>query len=83
MATASRREDVNDEVHIVHEEPIAMGITFDVIRLDTGLAKSLFDRLRDSLQLPFGVPRTQQEEIREACQLAQVQHNDVTGFFRK
>ena len=72
-----RREDVDDEVEVVHQDPLGAVVALDVRRPHLRGAQRLLDGVGDRLHLPRVLSGAQHEEVGERRRVAQVEHDDV------
>src|SRR5215217_6969669 len=73
-----RREDVDDDVEVVHQDPARLREALDAARQQAVLLlEALMDAVVDGLRLAVGVARADDEEVRVAEHAAEVELGDV------
>src|SRR3954468_5053487 len=73
-----RREDVDDDVEVVHEDPARLADALDAARQQAlVLLEAQVDAVVDGLRLTVGRAGDDDEEVGVARHLAQVEHDDV------
>src|SRR5262245_58372312 len=75
--TGPRGEDVDDEIHIVDQNPIAFAMTFRVQRSHALLAEFFVDGFCDRLIVTSGRPRTDHKVIGEGAYAGEFENCDV------
>jgi hypothetical protein len=75
-----RLEDVNDEVHVVQEDPAALSFALSSERLDLSARQSVFDLLGDGPDLTIRLAATDQEVVRNLEQAGHVEDDDPLGL---
>ena len=75
-----RGENVDDEVDIVEEYPLAFGLSFDVQGAHTLFFKGFFDVFRNCLVVARRCPGADEEIIGERADLAKFDHDRVQRF---
>jgi len=79
---ALRRENMDDEVHVVGEHPAGRRIPLEVDGLASDpLPDAAFHGVHDGAAAALASGGRDHEEIREPGETAQVEHHDVFGFF--
>src|SRR5215211_2627898 len=76
-----RREDVDDHVEVVHQDPARLGEALDAAREDSvPLLEAEVDAVVDRLGLAIRVARADDEEVGVAEHAAEVELGDVDGL---
>src|SRR6202034_339948 len=76
-----RREDVHDDVEVVHQDPIPLAQPLDAARQQPVLAlAALEDAIVDRLRLALGVARADDEVVGVPEHTAQVELDDLAGL---
>jgi hypothetical protein len=75
-----RLEDVNDEVHVVQEDPAALSLALSSERLDLPGCQPVLDLLGDGSDLAIRVAVTDQEVVRYLEQAGYVEDDDPLGL---
>jgi hypothetical protein len=76
-AALVRLEHVHDEIAVVEEDPLELGLTLAADRLRTGLAEFAFDLIGDGMHLPVGGAGGDQEVVGDDEQFPDAQGHDV------
>ena len=75
-------EDVDDHVGVIGDDPLARGVAVDGQGLDGVVEEEPVLHLRgDGFQMRLGGAGADDEKIREGGDAAQVENDDVFGFF--
>ena len=74
------REDVNDQIEIVHQDPLGIPVALDMIRLEASFFHPQFHLVRNGLDLPGRVAGTYQEVIGKRSDLGNVQDDNVVSL---
>lgn len=75
-------EDVNDEVDVVHQDPLAEGATLDVRGPPAGPPNDLaLDVLGDGQRLPIGGAVADDEPVGDIAAATQVENQQALGLF--
>jgi hypothetical protein len=68
------REDVNDEIAVIHENPFSGVVAFDAVRQLAGLFQLFFDLVGDRVRLSWIRGGADDEEIGKRSDFAEVQN---------
>ena len=75
-------KNVDDHIRVIRHHPLAQRKAVDPRRADIMLrAQTLFEFAHERLQMGLRVSRADQEKIREAREVAHIEHDDFLGFF--
>lgn len=73
---------MDDEVHVIEQHPLSVGLALDVLRLETELLGEVFlHGLGDGENLPVRVAVADDEVIREVAPAAKIENDDVLRLF--
>ena len=73
-------EDVDDHIHIIHEDPLRGQGAFDAERMDALSGEGAVDMFRDRAGLTVGFPGAEHQIIGNGGQLGDIEDDDVNGF---
>ena len=77
-----RVENVDDHIGVIRDHPLARREAIDRVRLHAVLlAQPVLQIVQDRFQMRFARAGADHEKIGEAGQLAQIERDDVLGFF--
>ena len=76
-----RRKNVNDEVHIIEEYPLAFGVSFDMQRPNAFALQRFFDMFGNGLVMACRSSGADEEIIGEGADSAEFDHNGILRFF--
>ena len=75
-------EDVDDDVAVIDDDPMAHGVAIDCVGRDAVIVlEALHDLAGDSLEVRLGGAATNDEEIGEVRYASQIDRNDVLRLF--
>ncbi len=81
-ATALVMKDVNEHVAIIHDHPLAGGVSIDIGRANAVIIpKFVLDLSGNCLEMRLGGAGAHDEEVREGRDAAEVNGDDILGFF--
>ena len=76
-----RREDVDDEVGIIHQDPLRLAVAFDMVRRASLFLQPQVDFVGNGLILRRGGPGTNDEAVSEGSDSPNVQYGQIQCFF--
>jgi hypothetical protein len=72
---------VDDEIAVIDQNPLSAIVSLHAHRPPTGFFQLLTNFVADSLSLPLVGTGTNQEEIGEGCDFAEIKDFEVDGLF--
>jgi hypothetical protein len=76
------REDVDDEIPVVHKNPLGVVVAFDAVRPFAGFCQFVANGVADRLDLSRVGSAADNEEVGKRRNLAKVEDADRRGLFR-
>jgi hypothetical protein len=74
-------EHVDDEINVIHEDPLGAAPAFDVVGADVEvLGQALLDGVGDGQDLPLRRTVADHEEVGEIAEVSEVEDDDILGL---
>lgn len=77
----ARGKNVNHEIDVVHKDPFAFGVSFDMKRARALLLERFLDVIRNGLVVTCRCSGADEKGIGEGANVAQFENNRILGFF--
>ena len=76
-----REKDVDDEVDVVHQDPLGSPSALDALRLDAQIpGQALLDVIRDRQRLPVRGGMADHEKVGDVTDVSEVEDDEVFSF---